>query len=52
MTKTNANSQVLTAANDNPGGATEITFSLSSFVTLMARAYVATDKTSKTERQA
>lgn len=41
MTKTNANSQVLTAANDNPGGATRVDVPLAAFVTLLAEAYVA-----------
>jgi len=52
MTKTNAETQTLIAANDNPGGATEITVLLSSFVSLMARAHVATGKTDKRESQA
>ena len=31
----------LTAANDNPGGATSVTVTLTSLVAVMARAYVA-----------
>lgn len=36
--------KTLTAANDNPGGATTVTLSLSRFVTVMAKAYVAEAK--------
>tara|TARA_R110002049_G_scaffold307265_1_gene507205 strand:- start:1717 stop:1866 length:150 start_codon:yes stop_codon:yes gene_type:complete len=33
--------RTLTAANDNPGGATSVEMKLSSIVTVMAKAYVA-----------
>lgn len=34
----------LVAANDNPGGATSVEMQLSSFVTIIAKAYVASAK--------
>ncbi len=34
----------LTAANDNPGGATSVTVTLTSLVAVMARAYVAENR--------
>ncbi|SPJ26458.1 hypothetical protein [Palleronia abyssalis] len=34
-------SMTLTAANDNPGGTTSVEVQLSSFVTIIAKAYVA-----------
>jgi len=40
----------LTAANDNPGGATSVEVPLSAFVAVIARAYVA--ETRKLERSA
>ncbi len=41
---TSPQTQTLTAANDNPGGATRVEMQLSSFVRLIARAYVAQAK--------
>ncbi|HQU69059.1 MAG TPA: hypothetical protein PLI43_12815 [Albidovulum sp.] len=32
--------KILAAANDNPGGGTTVSFPLSGFVSLMAKAYV------------
>lgn len=43
-TSTSTSTFTLTAANDNPGGATSVEMHLSSFVTLIARAYVARAK--------
>jgi len=42
--------RTFTAANDNPGGAKSVEVELSSFVTVMAKAYVA--KTHAKERSA
>ena len=41
---TTSSTCTLTAANDNPGGATSVEMQLSSFVTLIAKAYVARAK--------
>lgn len=38
---TSTPTRTLTAANDNPGGASSIEMQLSSFVLVMAKAYVA-----------
>ena len=41
---TSPSTRTLTAANDNPGGATSVEMHLSSFVTVIAKAYVARAK--------